>query len=345
MSGIGTTKYQLYIKGIKGENISIIVHKDATIDEFFVLLEQKTGIPPREARLIHAGKELEQSQGKRISDYPSIMHGSNLFMVMRLLGGQDQQQPPPKELDDLVDLTDEPDMITWDDDPEGKRAKMPCGHAIAPESLTTYCRSLLSAGKFIFLCPYVDPTNITKRCNKEWSYIEVRRFGVLSDDEQKEFETKISENYLKKAMGIQECPGCESLCERMNPKDKRLTCRICTKEKGRRFDFCWHCLHEWRDSGTEKCGNEECSNEDHRLRILREAPEKYVVGVKTPCRRACPQCGMLIEHLAQCKHMVCRCGVQFCFICLKVKGEDGWTCGFFNTKCESAPRQTNIPGQ
>lgn len=254
------------------------------------------------------------------------------------------QELPPKEYDDLVELTDEPDMITWDDDPEGKRAKMPCGHAIAAESLTAYCKSLLSAGKFIFLCPYVDPTNSSVRCSKEWSYIEVRRFAVLTEDEQKEFETKISENYLKKAMGIQECPGCESLCERIDLKDKRVTCRICTKEKGYRFDFCWHCLHEWKESGTSKCGNEECSGEDHRLRILREAPEKYVVGVVTPCRRGCPQCGMLIEHVAQCKHMVCRCGAQFCFICLKVKEADGWKCGAFNSKCTAAARQTTLAG-
>jgi hypothetical protein len=333
----------MFIKGIKGENISIIVHKDATIDELFVLLEKKTGIPPAESRLIHAGRELVQGQGERISDYPSILHGSSLFMVMRLLGGFDEP-PPTKELDELADLTDEPDMITWDDDPEGKRAKMPCGHAISPESLTTYCRSLLTAGKFIFLCPYVDRSNATIRCNKEWSYIEVRRFGVLSKDEQKEFETKISENYLKKASGVQECPGCQTLCERVNPKDKRLICRLCSKEKGRRFDFCWHCLHEWRDYGTTKCGNVQCSNEDHRLRILQEANEKYVVGVKTPSCRACPRCGMLIEHIAQCKHMLCLCGVEFCFICLKTKGDGGWQCGSFNTKCKPAARQVDIPG-
>ena len=254
------------------------------------------------------------------------------------------EDPPPKALDDLVDLTDEPDMITWDDDPEGKRAKMPCGHAINPESLTAYCQSLLSAGKFIFLCPYIDRENQV-RCNREWSYIEVRRFAVLTADEQKKFETQISENYLRKAMGIQECPGCNTLCERIDSKDKRVICRICTKDKGKRFDFCWYCLHEWKTSGTTQCGNDECSGEDHRLRILREASIKYVVGVRTPSRRACPTCGMLIEHLAQCKHMVCPCGTQFCFICLKSKGGDGaWSCGTYCTKCEPAARQTSIPG-
>ena len=259
-------------------------------------------------------------------------------MVLRLPGGTEEI----KELDDLVQLTDEPDMITWDDDPEGKRAKMPCGHAISPDSLTAYCRSLLSSGKFQFVCPYIDRQN-WYRCNKEWSYIEVRRFGVLSSEEQKEFETKISENYLRKAMGIQECPGCQSYCERINKKDKRLICRICSKEKGRRFEFCWNCLHEWKSSGTEKCGNEECGGEDPRLRTLREAKMKKVIGVDTPSTRACPTCGMLIEHTEACKHMVCPCSTQFCFICLKAKG-DKWECGSFNTKCTPAARQTTIPG-
>ena len=58
------------------------------MEELFKLLEGRTGVPPSEARLIHAGKELEQNRGRRISDYPSIVHGSTLFMVMRLKGGK-----------------------------------------------------------------------------------------------------------------------------------------------------------------------------------------------------------------------------------------------------------------
>ena len=311
------------------------------MEELFDVLEKRTGIPPKHARLIHAGKELLPGSGKTISEYPQIVHQSTLFMVLRLLGGEEFA----KQLDDLAPTTDEPDMITWDDDPYGVRAKMPCGHAINPESLTAYCRSLLTAGKFQFMCPYVKDD---VRCNQEWTYIEVRRFGVLSLEEQKLFETKISENYLRKAMGIQECPGCHSLCERLNNKHKRLICSICTKDKGRRFDFCWLCLHEWKTSGVDKCGNEECGGEDPRLRTLRDTPAKRVIGVLTPSTRACPSCGTLIEHTELCKHMVCPCGTNFCFICLKVRagGPTGaWECGAFNTKCKPAPRQTEIPGQ
>ncbi|XP_026122543.1 uncharacterized protein LOC113105597 isoform X3 [Carassius auratus] len=35
------------------------------------------------------------------------------------------------------------DDITGDDDPETRRAEMSCGHAVTPESLTGWCRSLL----------------------------------------------------------------------------------------------------------------------------------------------------------------------------------------------------------
>ena len=69
-------------------DLNINVLQDASVDELFQLLEGRTGVPPDEARLLHAGKELVQKRGKLISDYPSIVHGSTLFMVMRLKGGE-----------------------------------------------------------------------------------------------------------------------------------------------------------------------------------------------------------------------------------------------------------------
>ena len=51
------------------------------------------------------------------------------MLVYRLRGGSDQIRV--KMLDDTVELSDAPDMITWDDDPVNKRVKMPCGHAIS----------------------------------------------------------------------------------------------------------------------------------------------------------------------------------------------------------------------
>ena len=91
------------------------------------MVSKKNFIPEDQLRAIYTTKELEV--GKRLSDY-GIQQGSRVYLVLRLLGGS---IPPEKELDDAVELSDAPDMITWDDDPENKRAKMPCGHAISKD--------------------------------------------------------------------------------------------------------------------------------------------------------------------------------------------------------------------
>ena len=95
----------------------------------------------------------------------------------------------------------------------------------------------------------------------EWDYIDVRRLAVLTDNEIKEFERKISKNYLIKAMGIQECPKCNSMVERSDKKHIRVVCPMCSKTKKTPFEFCWHCLREWaNDSRTDKCGGNYLSD-------------------------------------------------------------------------------------
>lgn len=64
-----------------------------------------------------------------ITDY-NIPNGGNLFLVCRVRGGSNEEEPVLKVYDSDVELTSEPDMFTLDDDEGGQRAKMPCGHAI-----------------------------------------------------------------------------------------------------------------------------------------------------------------------------------------------------------------------
>ena len=90
------------------------------------MLSNKTKIPVEGSRLLYGSKQLEN--GKLISDY-GIEKRSTLYLVFRLRGGLHQIRT--KVLDDTVELSDAPDMITWDDDPDNKRVKMPCGHAIS----------------------------------------------------------------------------------------------------------------------------------------------------------------------------------------------------------------------
>ncbi|XP_066282921.1 uncharacterized protein [Branchiostoma lanceolatum] len=335
----GPDIWQIFVRGIKGNTTVIRIHKDAMVDELIKKISAKNNIPPETQRILYTTKQLEYGVGKYLSDY-QMQNESTLFVVLRLPGGS---STPRKQLDEDVETTDAPDMISWEDDPNTPRAKMSCGHAITPETLTTYCESLLSAGKYIFKCPYISPT--TEYCGKEWSYLEVRRLAVLSLDEKKQFEIKISDNYLRKGMGIQECPKCHSMCERVDKKDKRVVCPLCSASDGAEFHFCWYCLHEWVGRSVDKCNNADCNGEDKRLKILRDCNRKAIVGVAgCPAVRACLKCGMLIEHDRACKHMACICGQKFCFICLKPTEEGRYQCGTYNSPCEVADVQTTIPG-
>ena len=90
------------------------------------MVSRKTGIPVEGSILLYHSKQLEN--GKLLTEY-GIEKRSTLFHVSRLRGGSEQIRV--KVLDETVELSDAPDMITWDDNPENKRVKMPCGHAIS----------------------------------------------------------------------------------------------------------------------------------------------------------------------------------------------------------------------
>lgn len=47
--------------------------------------------------------------------------------------------------------------------------------------------------------------------------------------------------------------------------------------------------------------------------------------------RRCYRCNTMIEHQAACRHITCRCGAQFCYVCSKA----WWTCGCTERQLES----------
>ena len=204
--------------------------------------------------------------------------------------------------------------------------------------MTSFCEMQLKDGKFRFLCPQVDfKTNI--ECKTEWHWFLVRHVAALSDDQIRNFEEKICENYLMKAGGFQQCPGCNNMCFREKTKELRVACPLCSKQHPRgSYEFCWACLHVWGRGGS--CSNPDCDGMDPRVRYLKQASRKAIVGVEgCPSVRACPHCGILISHTDACKHMTCKCGHQFCFICLKKWG----SCGRYNSACAVATIQQEMP--
>ena len=216
---------------------------------------------------------------------------------------------------------------------------MPCGHALSPYGLTEHIKSELGKKRDKVRCPVED-------CERVWPLEVLKKYSCATQVETWFMEMKLSDNACKKSPSIVNCPQCESLCTPNNPSRVDVECIAC-RAKGETVIFCYKCLHmcTWQKHTSKYVyKNRDCISNGGKnvLKILKEAPEKKVIGVSCPSIRACPSCGTLIEHEKYCKHMTCReCKTDFCFLCLKMKPKDdsGWGCGYAYDKCKVAPCQ------
>lgn len=202
-----------------------------------------------------------------------------------------------------------------------------------------YCDMETAKGRCNFNCP---------NCNADWPFFLIRHVlsAIMSPDQLTKLSAIVNDNFFGNMPTVQQCPKCHNFCERSKPTLNRVLCTVCTSQTGKQFEFCWACLKSWKQvkaTARNQCGNAGCTGKDSRIRHLLECPTKDVgriVGV--PSVRSCEGCGNLIHHREACKHMTCRCGYKFCFVCLEPMINDRWQCGSFNTVCEVAPRQTKL---
>nr|XP_043878040.1 probable E3 ubiquitin-protein ligase RNF217 isoform X4 [Solea senegalensis] len=246
----------------------------------------------------------------------------------------------------FVDRQDDLDPVSSDDG--CLKGLMSCGHAVTPETLTGWCRSRLDEGDYKFTCPAL--VNGTKKCNKLWSYQEVRRLADLSPEEMQDFEMTMAHLAVTSYCETQPCPHCKTYVERTDLSNLCVTCTICAADDPTYSLFCWQCQKPWKGVAPQRyrCGNSGCVNKD--LQILKSCRTISLPEVRgatnCPSVRACPTCGLKVEHNQQhCKNVTCpRCQAVFCFICLQRKRKCSKTSTPFQM-CVSgvAPRQTSIP--
>lgn len=214
---------------------------------------------------------------------------------------------------------------------------------VGADEIKRYCETVINAGRFIFACP---------SCQCGWQYFLVRHImsTAMPTAEFEAFQKKVNENFLSSSPAIQECPTCGNYVRRDPSKHflnkNWVLCPICTKREGSRVEFCWICRKPWIGDNNS-CGNEGCNGKDPRINHLEKCDTKTIDKVcGVPSIRCCVKCGALINHKDKCKHMTCKCGYVFCFVCLKPKniGKENseWQCGEYNDACQVAPRQTNL---
>ncbi|KAF3837142.1 hypothetical protein F7725_004606 [Dissostichus mawsoni] len=212
--------------------------------------------------------------------------------------GQEEKRYDPRDTTlKFVNKPDALDAFPPEDGDQGLCAEMSCGHA----------------GQYKFKCPALKDGTV-KKCDKEWSYQEVRRLAVLTAEEMAYFEEKMA--------------------------------RLAATE------YCEFktCLKEWKGAapGSDRCNNDGCINAVlELLKNCKTTALSEVQGVTAcPSIRACPTCGTKVEHdTTGCKNIICpRCQVEFCFVCLKLTPECLQTSSYF-LPCSAgvAPRQTSIP--
>lgn len=211
-----------------------------------------------------------------------------------------------------------------------------------------HCDTELEKGRCKFQCP---------NCRSNWPFSLVRHvlLSIMSSSQLTKLSMKINDNYFGNLSKIKQCPSCSNHCERTDESNNRVMCSVCTSKTGRHYEFCWACLNPWKeavgviDYGLEfthaglSCGNVGCNGKDARLRYLAECPTKTIGLVNdVPSVRVCQKCGNMISHITACKHMTCKCGYNFCFVCLKPQVNDEWQCGTSGAVCPVAPRQTSL---
>lgn len=289
--------------------------------------------------LLTEGRILELD--KNVSDY-HLQHLQKVVYVQKTRGGASRLKP----LEGFISLTSEPCCTSFDDNPAEKRAKMPCGCAIAVGTMTQMVKTAIKDSKYTFSCP---------GCSRPWEYFLVRHVlsAAMGPEDLCAVSRQLDENFVRQPEhDIRQCLMCKTYSQRDFGRQwyanrNRVVCNVCTKKNGgNTVEFCWLCGQQWCCGPNGSCGNANCGGPAESINTLATCRMKSIYGVNNvPDTRACPKCGMLIFHVEKCKHMQCTmCSYNFCFVCLKPPDARGnWQCGSYNTPCPVAPRQTTLP--
>jgi hypothetical protein len=229
--------------------------------------------------------------------------------------------------------TKEDCVCNCSDENEWKFKLIKCSHIVCSYGLKNRIKMTAMALGLAILCPVTG-------CGTELDYNTISPYAGLLEEEQKTYEEKLGQAVIKASPELNTCPHCGCYLFK-DHREIKITCVNCNGAP-----WCWLCLHRWASSDSGACGNESCGGAlVYKINALENCGTTTIsfgsISHETPKIRMCPNCQILLNHGADCKHMTCNksvggCGYEFCFVCLSK-----WSSPCNNgINCTVAPTQT-----
>ena len=183
-----------------------------------------------------------------------------------------------------------------------------CRHSMTVSALYSHCMSAVRGKKSQVACPY---------CCYEWNPKWLKQSTHLTSAQVSEIEEGLMKNFCLSMPDVMSCELCGGVWS----------------DGGTRGRLCPSCVSKTRDEAKAT------------LKVLADCETKIIDhAAACPAIRACPNCGKLIQHIADCRRVDCDgCKTTFCFVCLTIRPptyHDYYPCP---RQCNTAPRQTVLP--
>ncbi|KAK4617649.1 E3 ubiquitin-protein ligase [Fulvia fulva] len=144
--------------------------------------------------------------------------------------------------------------------------------------------------------------------------------SVARSDTLEQYREKATQEYFKQYPNYIECPNADCTYGYIVEQGDSsiFNCRVCLVQ------YCMKCVVNWHDDET-------C--EDYRARIRAETAGGDRATKKLLRREAklCPRYKAWIQKISGCDHMTCKCGFEFCYVCLGAW--DGFSRGAHRPDC------------
>ncbi|CAF1307476.1 unnamed protein product [Rotaria sordida] len=189
---------------------------------------------------------------------------------------------------------------------------LPCHHTLCHSCLTSYIRTSISSATYSS-SNILPITCFQQNCSTQLNSSLLQAF--LSYEIYQSYSQSLIDRHLFSSGNYRKCPSriCSNLLI-VDDKTKSSSSLMCSC--GQRV--CSECLEEYHFPAT-------CQQYKLYVTRLRESGDDLLslskIGDNSSCYVAegknCPNCGEFVEKNGGCPHMTCKCGNEYCWMCLK----------------------------